>query len=210
MRVPPVLCQLVPDRRVDRVDRVLRRLAPALLLPALIGCGGKTEALEARVGRLEQEIAELKGAQKNSSPSRTARSGCKRVLDTDFPDNTAFRYAVDYELGATNVKTDDQIVINEVRGTEPSFEVGGIYLVKGRYTLASAPNATLLLSVTATERGEGCTSGNGRASVQVDKGAGVFELAAPIPYPGQPHVTFYVNGANAGGVYFGKDRFLKK
>lgn len=44
----------------------------------------------------------------------------------------------------------------------------------------------------------------------IPKGKGKFELAAPIPYPGKPHVTFYVAGSNHGGVYFSKGKVLRR
>lgn len=76
--------------------------------------------------------------------------------------------------------------------------------MRGDYTLASANEASLGLYVTG-----GCTHGNGRASVNVKKGSGTFELATKIVYVGQPHVTFYVEGDGAGGVYFGKGEYLQ-
>lgn len=53
-------------------------------------------------------------------------------------------------------------------------------------------------------------SGNSRGSIRASKGSGEFELATVVPYQGKPHVTFYVDGQNGGGVYFGKGASLKK
>jgi hypothetical protein len=66
------------------------------------------------------------------------------------------------------------------RGTSPVLKVGGMYLVRGTYTLASAPDAALGFHRTATHRGGGCTSGNGRSSARISRGSGSFELAARV------------------------------
>jgi hypothetical protein len=187
------------------------KLAFAIPLSLILAsCGGGTSALQTRVDRLEREVAELKGA-KQAEPQPAANEPyCKTFVDTSIPRDTQFPYVVDYQLGAGTTRSGDRIQIVEVRGTRPNFEEGGIYLVKGEYTLASVSDAKLLLSVTATQRGKGCTKGNSRGSVEIAQGSGTFELAAPIPYAGHPHVTFYdSSGSNAGGVYFGKGDFLK-
>jgi hypothetical protein len=143
-------------------------------------------------------------------PPKPVPPACQRVVDTSFPADTRFPYSVKYELGVSNLKLSDRIVIKEVRGTRPKFEEGGIYRVRGEYTLGSAAEAKLALNVTAVRRGEGCTSGNRRGDQKVLRGSGTFELAAPMPYHGYPHLTFYIDGKNAGGTYFGKGQFLKK
>jgi hypothetical protein len=88
----------------------------------------------------------------------TVASGCSEFVDTSIADGTQFPYVVDYERTADTIAAGDRIVVIEVRGTRPHFEKGGTYLVKGEYMLDSATEATLLLSVTATE-GKGCTTG---------------------------------------------------
>ena len=143
-------------------------------------------------------------------PKRPLRSRCERVVDVSIPAGTRFPYTVPFERGASNFKPGDRIVIREVRGTRKAFEPGGIYRVVGEYTLGSAAEAQLALSVTAVRRGEGCTSGNQRGTQSVTRGSGTFDLAVVMPYPGHPHLTFYVAGRNAGGVYFGKGEISKK
>jgi hypothetical protein len=137
-------------------------------------------------------------------------SACERVVDISFPDDTTFPYTLDFATGRTDLRDGDRIVIREVRGTRPTFEVGGIYLVRGEYTLASLPETRLRLTVTASRRGDGCTKGNGRGTVSVSRGSGTFELASPIAYPGWPHVWFGTGNTSSGGVYFGAGDFLRK
>jgi hypothetical protein len=135
--------------------------------------------------------------------------GCNKVHNLDFPDSTRFPYVVPFQVGKTDLGAGDDIVIKEVLGTKPSFEVGGIYLVRGEYRLGSADESPLYLNVTATARGEGCTSGNPRGQIVVRRGAGTFELASPIPYEGWPHVWFGAE-PHTRGVYFGAGAFLNK
>lgn len=84
-----------------------------------------------------------------------------------------------------------------------------LFLAACGATTANTPleNST---HVTATKPGDGCTREIHEAHVRVTRGSGTFKLTNKIVYEGQPHVTFYVGGQNAGGVYFGKDAFLKR
>jgi hypothetical protein len=144
-------------------------------------------------------------------PGPRPPSRCARTIDIGFPDSTSFPHLVDFETGRTTLGKGDTIVIKEVRGTHPNFQVDGIYLVRGEYVLDSAPEARLALGVTGKGTGLACTTGGGRrGTVTVKRGAGTFELAIAIAYPGHPHLRFRVGKSSAGDVYFGKDAFLKR
>jgi len=134
-------------------------------------------------------------------------AGCTRVHDVSVPKGTQFPHAVGFAIGRSDLKPDDRIVIEEVRGTRPSFEVGGIYLVRGKYTLGSRADARLSLTVTTRTPGD-CTKGNGRGVLDVRRGSGSFELASVFAYEGYPHVWFRVGDQSAGGVYFGRGALL--
>ncbi len=191
---------------------MIRALTAAFVITVATGCGaGGSPELRARVDRLEAEVAALKsqGRVHQSAPAAAPRSA-RTCVDVNVPPSTQFPFVVDVERGSTSIKAGDAIEIREVRGTRPQLEQGGNYLVRGSYTLGSADEARLLLSVTAERPGEGCTSGNSRGSMRVSKGSGDFELATRVPYQGKPHVTFYVDGQNGGGVYFGNSKLLKK
>ena len=147
--------------------------------------------------------------------AKRSESQCDAVLDAAVPEGTKFDHQVDFELGAKNTATGDDILIREVRGTSSQFEVGQFYLVRGDYVLGSAEEAALHLTVTATRRGDGCTRGNDRGHIKVHRGAGTFELAVPILYPGHPHIWIDASGRSEGGselpgVYFGKGAFLRR
>jgi hypothetical protein len=140
---------------------------------------------------------------------RYASGRCKKVFDVTVPDDTQFPYTLEFELGRSDLRARDEIVIKEVLGTRPQFEVGGIYLVRGTYVLDSVDEARLSFTVTATRAGEGCTGGNPRGALKVRRGKGTFEVASPIAYAGYPHIWFRTGNTSAGGVYFGRDPFLK-
>src|SRR5262249_21207100 len=97
---------------------------------------------------------------------RTA-SQCEKLLDATVPEATRFDHEVDFDIGATNLPKVDSIVIREVRGTGEGFEVGQFYLVRGDYSLGSTDEAVLHVSVAASRRGEGCTTGNSRGRVKI-------------------------------------------
>jgi hypothetical protein len=124
----------------------------------------------------------------------------------DVPEDTEFPIAIAYQQGDRDFLPGDDITLTEVRGTTADFDVGTLFLVKGKYTLQSRDEASLLLSVTATRTGEGKTSGNRRGRLTIRRGSGEFELATEMAFVGYPHVTLYdkPGGQPFGGVYFGK------
>ena len=190
----------------------MRTVAFGLLV--LCGCGRGGADYDARLHKLELEVAKLRGqvtqSGRSDPMSPPKRGECAKVIDITIPAGTQMTTPVAFDVGRTNTRPGDRITITEVRGTSATFALGGTYLVRGEYTLASADEATLALSVTAIVPGEGCTSGNDRGTVHVSRGSGKFELANGIPYRGYPHITFYVQGQGSGGVYFGKDDFLQR
>lgn len=138
--------------------------------------------------------------ERSASGARAGRP-CDQVVDASVPSDTGFPFPIPYDLAPPSTRAGDVVTITEIRGTSPVLRVGAMYLVRGTYTLASAPNATLGFHITATRPGEGCTNSNGRDSVAVTRGAGSFELAVRAAYEGRPHVSFYVEGKGSGGVY---------
>lgn len=174
---------------------MFRRLVLLVVVAGVTACAGAVSSVPA--SRSSSSKSALPPEAKQPA---TTSSGCQEWVDTSIGLGTEFPYVVEYERSADTIGAGDRIRVTEVRGTRPRFERGGIYLVKGEYTLSSADEARLLFSVTAEGPG-GCTKGNPRGAQNVARGSGTFELAAPFPYDGKPHVTFYVRGSNAGGVY---------
>src|SRR5689334_438536 len=98
-------------------------------LPVLFAACAHSDdaALERRVAALESEVASLR-----------SKGECARTLDTSVPAGTTFSNRVAFDIGATDFAPGDSITVTEVQGTKPDFEVGGVYLVRGEYVLASA------------------------------------------------------------------------
>jgi len=174
-------------------------------------CASGDADQQARLHKLEVEVAELRGrVEQMGHDDFMASSRCRKTIDVTIPEGTQMTMPVAFDVGRTNTRPGDRITITEISGTRPDFAIGGTYLVRGEYTLASADEAVLGFSVTALDPGDGCTSGNPRGKVHITRGSGKFELANPIAYRGHPHVSFYVHGEGSGGVYFGKGDFLEQ
>lgn len=118
---------------------------------------------------------------------------------------------VSWELGATEFREGDGIVLERVSGDRSTLEVGGTYTVEGTYRLATEDEASLLLSIT-TRAPTGSKPIPEGASMRVSGGEGTFSLTVPIEEAGYPHVTFYgEDGHPFGGVYFGEgDTLLRE
>lgn len=102
-----------------------------------------------------------------------------------------------YQPNWAHFQPGDSIEILEVRGTEPDFQKGHRYYVRGRYVLASHKSAELHVYATNGE----VRSDQGPA---VAKGAGEFVRTFTLLQTGDPHVSFYpVDGGDGfGGTYF--------
>ncbi len=127
---------------------------------ALWGCAptsAPASDVVARLARLEREVAAPGGAaQRHDDTGPRPRE--EQCVDDSFPGDTQFPAEVAFELGRTDLRAGDAIVIDEVHGTAPHFGRRGIYQVRGHYTLASAERALLAFSATAHEAA-GCTHG---------------------------------------------------
>ncbi len=183
-----------------------------LFIVALSACAPSTSSYDARVADLERQVAELRQTLAARPIEHTAT--CKTVHDVSFPSATTFNSSVAFDVGNSDVRDGDLIVIDEVRGTRSDFAVDGVYFVRGHYTLTSADEAILGFNVSASRVGDACTNGNGTNRQFVKRGSGTFELSTRIAYVGRPHVGFYrakeglvTNADELGGVYFGKGEF---
>jgi len=198
---------------VRAYSSVMKPMAAMVAFVWLPACAAATPdpQIEARLDRLERAVAELNQAgpvDRIGPPNRSLAGNADCSRDTSTPSTTQFNEPVKFELGRTDLRGGDRIAITEVRGTRGDFKKGGSYLVRGEYTLASAEHAQLGFSVTVTNPEESCSHGDGRESLQIDRGTGKFELVETFVSDGHPHVSFYVNGQGSGGVYFGADAFL--
>jgi hypothetical protein len=126
-----------------------------------------------------------------------------------------FKYKVPFEIGATDFKDDARIEILEVWGTKPKIEIGGQYIVRGKYVLPSQ-DGKLYFHATATGTGPGWDGTGVDMDLQftdVRKGEGEFTLLHGLGGPGAFHLTLtptdkYMALAD---VYFGTgDNVLRK
>lgn len=122
---------------------------------------------------------------------------------------TRFKHRVVASVGATEFNAGDDIEILDVRGTEPTFKVGGVYRISGRYRLNSVDEANLIVSVTSTSKVPAPGPTSLGSQVPVQRGDGDFVLELHLAGPGYPHITFYdLAGCPRSGVYFGEDGWL--
>ena len=116
------------------------------------------EQMQKNIAKLEQEI----------QPERNERSQCDTTFLAD-----RFRYRVPFEIGRTQNTMGGRIEIREVWGTRPRIEVGGQYLVRGKYVLP--PGERGMLYFYATAGGPwGQTASLDLQSTAVDKQEGEF------------------------------------
>lgn len=149
-------------------------------------------------------LAFMLGAPALPAQTGSAAPAAPVPSDADFP----HLIPVETWLAAGGFSRGDQITIRLVRGNRPRIEPGGTYFVLGTYTLASATEATLALSLTASgPAGRGAWSPTQRRKIA--QGSGEFALVAPMRSAGEFHVSFYVADRNdprrsyaGGGIYF--------
>ena len=106
----------------------------------------------------------------------------------------------------------DKIIVLEVQGTSDTLSADNIYMIKGNYTLASHPRATLAAYVTAMDAQNGIGVSHHFQTTVVNRGSGSFTLFLPMTYRGWPHLSFYPaeGGSDFGGSYFGTGESVLK
>jgi hypothetical protein len=107
-------------------------------------------------------------------------------------------------VGVKFFRDGDSITITEVKATSPDLKTGDKVIVKGHYTLASKPKASLSLFETA-KKGPGEAEIRPEQRIGISNGLGEFELSTTLEYDGYLHVTLYSvpEGKSFGGLYFG-------
>jgi RNA polymerase sigma factor (sigma-70 family) len=92
------------------------------------------KAHERRVRNLKTQIAELE---------REARRSNMHSIDPQRFLAEHFKYKVPVEVGETSNTEGYRIEILEVLGTQPRIQIGGNYIVRGRYVMPSPRRATI-------------------------------------------------------------------
>jgi RNA polymerase sigma factor (sigma-70 family) len=98
-----------------------------------------------------------------------------------------FQYRIPFEIGRTQTRQGGQIVIREVWGTRPRIEIGGQYLVRGKYALPAGERGRIYFYATASGPW-GETASLDLQSTAVDKEEGEFALVHGMAGPGYFHL----------------------
>jgi RNA polymerase sigma factor (sigma-70 family) len=155
-------------------------------------------AAQARLAEIERMRHEAlqKNASKNEKEARQAAASAIAAK---------FKYRVPFEIGQTTDNKDgSHIEITDVWGTRPQIEVGGHYIVHGRYVLDSHGQGKLYFYETAS--GWGGTGPNlDTQQTSLDKSRGEFTLMHEMRGPGYFHLQLFGPGDSKelANVYFG-------
>jgi hypothetical protein len=146
------------------------------------------EDLHARVLELKQQLLQMQKKiarlEQETQPGRNERSKC----DTAFLAER-FKYRVPFVIGRTQTRNGGRIEIREVWGTRPLIEVGGQYLVRGKYVLPPGERGKLYFYATAGGAWGAITTTLDLQSMVVDKQEGEFALVHGMSGPGQFHLV---------------------
>lgn len=114
-------------------------------------------------------------------------------------------------IGPKFFQDGDSIIITEIKAISPDLKTGDKVTVKGSYTLASKPKATLSLFATDTQ-GPGKEESQPEQKKDISSGQGEFELSITLKCDGYLHVTFYSvpDGKPFGGLYFGTAKQMEE
>jgi RNA polymerase sigma-70 factor (ECF subfamily) len=115
-----------------------------------------------------------------------------------------FRYRVPVEIGVSEFKEGGRLEIVEVCGTRPKVEVGGQYLVRGKYVLPQ--NGTLYFYETATGAWNNSGATLDLQFTHLPKGQGEFTVVHGMAGPGWFHLVlseFEKYSHAYANVYFG-------
>ena len=112
--------------------------------------------------------------------------GAGAPCDTSFLAKR-FKHRVPFEIGRTQTKDGGRIEIREVWGTRPQIEIGGQYLVRGKYALPRGERGMLYFYASAGGPW-GRTASLDLQSTPVDEQEGDFALIHGMAGPGYFHL----------------------
>jgi RNA polymerase sigma factor (sigma-70 family) len=169
------------------------------------GLHERVAELKRQLQQMQKEIARLEQQTQAGRVERTSRAPSLAGL---------FKYRVPFEIGRTQSKEGGRIVIREVWGTRPRIEVGGQYLVRGRYVLPPGARGKLHFYATAGGAWGAITTTLDLQSTAVDKPEGEFTLVHGMLGPGYFHLILTDSERYSryfADVYFGNgDNVLRK
>jgi RNA polymerase sigma factor (sigma-70 family) len=156
--------------------------------------------VQADRARLEQAVAELDRARKQAGVPAGPHATSLEALAARFP------YRVPIETGYTEFSQGGRLEILEVRGTRPKIEVGGQYLVHGKYAMPFHDEGTIYLHLTSEQWGKLQVDFD-LQRIAVKKGQGEFTLMHGMAGSGGFHVHLIARDGNRqvtiANVYFG-------
>jgi hypothetical protein len=169
-------------------------------IPINSGSGSATPQLANRdlrsIQLQEARQALIEARQKYIEPNPTVSGYRKRL---DWLESGKSRIQTNFYIGKTSFPHGDSITIDSVERDGPQM------LVKGRYELVSADQASLALYVTS--RNGGSRLDDAREKISISKGRGQFELYHPTAVVGLPNVSMYSSNVTAlAELYFGNER----
>jgi hypothetical protein len=162
--------------------------------------------LKQQLEQLQQQIARLEQETQPQDKERNQRNA--------FLANR-LKYRVPFEIGSTETKEGGRIEVLEVWGTRPRIEVGGQYLVRGKYVLPPGEHGKLYFYATAEGPwGQAATADLDLQSTTLDREKGEFTLMHGMAGTGYFHL--YLASPERyermfANVYFGTgDNVLRK
>jgi hypothetical protein len=159
--------------------------------------------LAAAKGQVAQREAEYQNALRRTEPrGDRGEAGIRAAALAD-----RFKYRVPVEIGFTQNQDGGRIEILEVWGTRPRIEIGGQYLVHGRYVLPGPNDGTLYLHVTSSGSWDNTGPELDLQYTRVKKGQGEFTLLHALGGTGYFHLHLIAEdqgkGVTYANVYFG-------
>ena len=126
------------------------------------------------------------------------------VPSTSNSDALLRQEVIPFTVGVKFFHKGDSITITEVKATSADLKIGDKVVVKGRYTLASQPKASLCLFTTVKKDAE-TSKTRPEQTIAITAGQGEFELSKTLEADGYLHVSFYAvpTGKSFGDLYFG-------
>jgi RNA polymerase sigma factor (sigma-70 family) len=169
------------------------------------GLPERVAELKRQLQQMQKELARLEQQTQARREGRSPRAPSLSSL---------FKYRVPFEIGRTESHEGGRIEIHEVWGTRPRIEVGGQYVVRGKYVLPPGARGKLHFYATAGGAWGAITTTLDLQSVAVDKREGEFTLVHGMLGPGSFHLILTDAERYSrcfADVYFGTgDNVLRK
>jgi RNA polymerase sigma factor (sigma-70 family) len=166
---------------------------------------GRVAALKRQLRQMQEKVAAL---ERDALPRPDERNRRDAFLAGRL------KYRVPFEIGYTETREGGRIEIREVWGTRPRIEVGGQYLVRGRYVLPPGQRGTLYFYETATGDWSQPTASMDLQYTRLDRQEGEFTLLHGMAGPGYFHLVLADPERYSrafANVYFGTgDNVLRK